>query len=105
MIAGVPADTIIATHRMLANRPDSFPTLKTIRVPTLVAVGEDDTVSPPTMAEAMARNIPGARLTVVPGAGHLLPLEAPDALIQMLNRFLDSMGAARLQRLGVPPAH
>jgi pimeloyl-ACP methyl ester carboxylesterase len=103
MIARVPAESIIATHLMLAKRPDSTPTLKTIRVPTLVVVGEEDTVSPPSHAEAMVREIAGARLAMIPGAGHLLPLEVPDAFCRILDSFLEDMGAGRSPRTRVPP--
>jgi pimeloyl-ACP methyl ester carboxylesterase len=103
MIASIPTPTIQATQHLLANRPDSTSTLRTIRVPTLIAVGEEDRISPPEVSEAMARQIPGARLFNVQGAGHLLPLEKPDAVNKLLHRFLDSMGTARLERLGLHP--
>ncbi|MEY4750485.1 MAG: hypothetical protein RIQ60_2699 [Pseudomonadota bacterium] len=54
--------------------------LAAIKVPTLVITGEQDGASPPKVAEGMAARIPGARLAIVPGAGHLLNLEQPAAL-------------------------
>lgn len=59
-----------------------------IHVRTLVAVGEHDKPDFREGAEAMARQIPGARLVVIDGAGHLAPLETPDVLRELLLSFL-----------------
>jgi 3-oxoadipate enol-lactonase len=62
-----------------------------VSVPTLVIVGEEDTVSPSDIVEDMARRIPDARLAVLPGAGHLSNVEAPDAFNRELKAFLDAL--------------
>ena len=62
----------------LAARADSTPTLREIRVPTLVVVGEEDVITPLADAEALQRGIAGSRLVVIPRAGHLSSLENPD---------------------------
>lgn len=72
----------------LAARADSTPTLREVRVPTLVVVGEEDVLTPPAEAEALAAGIAGAQLEIVPRAGHLANLEAPAAYDQALARFL-----------------
>jgi pimeloyl-ACP methyl ester carboxylesterase len=59
-----------------------------IACPVLVAVGREDGWSPPDQHEAIATLIPGARLVVVEGAGHMLPVEAPEALNQALADWL-----------------
>lgn len=59
----------------LANRPDSLPTLKTIRVPTLIVAGGEDTVYPPVFSQKMDQNIPNAELVAVPGAAHAVNIE------------------------------
>jgi len=51
-----------------------------IACPTLVAVGREDGWSPPDQHAAIAALIPGAHLIVAEGAGHMLPVEAPEAL-------------------------
>jgi class 3 adenylate cyclase len=51
---------------------DIRPILPTIQVPTLVLVREDDPVAPIEMAKETARRIPGAKLVVLPGQGHLM---------------------------------
>lgn len=72
----------------LAARADSRPTLADVSVPTLVLVGAEDVLTPPAESEAMASAIPGARLEVVPRAGHLANIEQPEAVNAALLRFL-----------------
>lgn len=72
---------------------DARSVLHLIAVPTLVLVGELDTETPPAYAEAIARAVPGARLVVVPGAGHLLPAEAPRAVNRHLRDHLAAAAA------------
>ncbi len=62
----------------LAARADSTPTLREIRVPTLVVVGEEDAITPLPESEALQRGIAGSRLVVIPRAGHLSSLENPE---------------------------
>jgi pimeloyl-ACP methyl ester carboxylesterase len=59
-----------------------------IACPVLVATGRDDGWSPPDQHEAIAALIPNARLVVVEGAGHMLPVEAPNALNQAIADWL-----------------
>ena len=66
-----------------------------IAAPTLVVVGELDEETPPAYAEALAVGIPGARLAVIPGAGHYTPLEAPDALNALLRDHVGDVETAR----------
>jgi 3-oxoadipate enol-lactonase len=70
-----PVTALVATLETLRDRPDSRETLPTIDVPVLVAVGEDDQVTPPADAEAMVGQIANARFLRIAGAGHLVPLE------------------------------
>jgi pimeloyl-ACP methyl ester carboxylesterase len=59
-----------------------------IAVPALVAAGEADMPDFAWSARRLADVIPGARHAVIPGAGHLAPLEAPDAFRRLLGEFL-----------------
>ncbi len=68
---------------------DFRPVLPRITVPTLVIVGEEDTVTPPSAAEFLVRNIAGASLARIAGAGHLTNLEKPEAFDSALEPFLD----------------
>jgi 3-oxoadipate enol-lactonase len=52
-------------------------------------VGDEDTVTPPTVAHEMRDAIAGAELAVIPGAGHLSNLEQPAAFNAVVARFLE----------------
>jgi pimeloyl-ACP methyl ester carboxylesterase len=65
--------------------------LPRISVPTLVVAGSKDTFTPPEVSVAMAESIPGARLVLVPGGSHILPLEERDRLREVLRDFLGSL--------------
>jgi pimeloyl-ACP methyl ester carboxylesterase len=82
---------VIGALQALRDRPDATPVLPTVRVPTLVLVGRDDALTPPAMAQAMARQIPGARLVEIPGAGHLSNLERPEAFNAAVRAFLQDL--------------
>jgi 3-oxoadipate enol-lactonase len=80
---------IAAAQRGMAARPDVTNLLPTIRVPTLVMVGDRDVISPPAEMQAIAAAIPHAQFVVIPHAGHMTTLENPAAANQALARFLD----------------
>jgi pimeloyl-ACP methyl ester carboxylesterase len=86
-----PVGTIIADLRAMADRPDSVALLPSISCPTLVIVGELDQGTPPPDARLMAERIPGARLVIIPKAGHLSNLEQPEIFNQALLSFLETM--------------
>jgi len=73
----------------LLGRPEQQGLLAQIECPTLVMTGELDTWSPPAQHEAMAARIANSTLVIVPGAGHMLPLEAPEAVNQAIARWLE----------------
>jgi 3-oxoadipate enol-lactonase len=82
---------IAALQQGMAERPDSVPTLKTITVPTLIVVGAEDTLTPPSDAEQMQQGIAGSKLVKVPGAGHLSAFEQPEVWGKGLRAFLDAL--------------
>jgi pimeloyl-ACP methyl ester carboxylesterase len=75
----------------MAGREDALPWLGSLRVPTLVLAGAEDSIMPPSESERLAKAIPGAQLALVPGAGHLLPFEQPEAFNGLLRAFLASL--------------
>lgn len=79
---------IIGALRAMRERPDSTPMLPSIAVPTLIVVGENDALTPPTVAASMAASIAGARLVRIPGAGHLSNLERPTEFNAAVRAFL-----------------
>jgi pimeloyl-ACP methyl ester carboxylesterase len=76
-----------AVVRML-NRPDSSAALAAFRGPVLIVVGEEDELTPVSESEAMHALVPGSRLVVIPGAGHLSNIEAPERFNAALGAFL-----------------
>jgi len=59
-----------------------------IDVPALVLVGEEDGITPPALSEQLAALIPGAKLAIIPRAGHLANLEQPEAFNAAIDGFL-----------------
>ncbi|MDW4907801.1 4-carboxymuconolactone decarboxylase [Streptomyces sp. ADMS] len=64
--------------------------LARVGVPTLVLVGSDDQVTGPAEARTLVAGIPDARLAVVPGASHLVPVEQPAAVTDLLVRHFST---------------
>ena len=73
----------------LLDRPEQERLLGQIACPTLVMTGELDAWSPPAQHEAIATRIADSTLVIVPGAGHMLPLEAPGAVNQAIAAWLE----------------
>jgi YbgC/YbaW family acyl-CoA thioester hydrolase len=93
LMAGTPVPGIVGALAAMRDREGSEALLETLApIPTLVVVGEADGVTPPAQARAMAAAIPGAKLAIIAGAGHLPPLEQPDATTERLREFLRSLG-------------
>ncbi len=61
--------------------------LSTLRVPTVVLTGGNDHSVPPSAAAALASGIPGARLEELPGVGHQLPQQAPEAVARAVQQL------------------
>ena len=79
-----------AIQRMM-DRVDATPVVSAVRVPTLVIVGEEDQLTPVEESRRLAEAIPGARLEIIPQAGHLPNLEQPDRFNVVLTRFLEDL--------------
>ncbi len=72
----------------LLNRPEVESLLPQIACPTLVMTGELDTWSGPEQHRQIAAAIPNSELVIVPGAGHMIQLEAPEAVNAAIARWL-----------------
>jgi pimeloyl-ACP methyl ester carboxylesterase len=79
------AEAIAAAAEGMAARVDSTPDLPGIDVPTLVISGAGDRQIPPEVTAPMAEAIPGARLEILPRAGHLTNVEAPARFTDLLR--------------------
>jgi pimeloyl-ACP methyl ester carboxylesterase len=82
---------MVGAQLAMAGRTDTTHILPTIKVPTLVVVGEEDTLTPPDVARAMADRIPGARYALIPQVGHMTPMEDPGAFNDALRAFLETL--------------
>jgi 3-oxoadipate enol-lactonase len=76
-------------QRGMAERPDSMETLRSINVPTLIMVGDEDVLTPVSEAELMRQHIAGAQMRVIQRAGHFAPFEQPEAVGLLLRQFCD----------------
>jgi pimeloyl-ACP methyl ester carboxylesterase len=65
---------------------------RALRVPTLVLCGARDRLTPPELSRQLHGMIEGSRLQLVPGAGHMLPLEAGDAVNHAIAEFVAFVG-------------
>jgi pimeloyl-ACP methyl ester carboxylesterase len=88
MAEALGPDAFVRGSRLLQRRPDQQRTLRQFKGATLILAGAHDTAFPPKRQEFLAELIPGARLEIVAEAGHLAPLEAPEAVLDALRRWL-----------------
>lgn len=71
--------------------------LKALDIPTLVISGSEDALTPPDAVREVAGHITDAELVEMPGAGHIIPAEQPDAFFEIIDSFLSRHYAARNQ--------
>lgn len=90
MIEATSAAGLAAASRGMGQRLDSNDVLVSIDCPTLVIVGEQDGITPPTIAQSYAAKIAGAQCVVIPQAGHLSNLEQPELFLEAVRSFLRS---------------
>ena len=83
-------------------RRDTFAQLASVRCPTLVLCGQQDTWSPLAQHQKIADAIPGAHLEVVEHCGHMSPMERPDAVTRALHTWLDRPIRAHADAVGAP---
>lgn len=88
MAERVGAEAFLRQQTAIMNRLDSRPVLPGISIPTLIACGAEDALTPPELHDEMAHLIPGARLVRFAGAGHLPTMEVPDAAGAALRDWL-----------------
>lgn len=74
-------------QRAMARRPDSTEVLESLDVPSLVLVGEHDTLTPPDVAAKLAVTLRHSTSERIEGAGHLPPVEQPAEFRARLERW------------------
>lgn len=82
---------LAAQLRLQGTRVDERPALPAVAVPTLVLAGEQDRLCPVERHTEIAELVPDARLHVLPGVGHLLPVEAQDTVAALLGEWLSEV--------------
>ena len=92
LIAAQDPAAVAAASLGMAERPDSTADLAGIDVPTLVVTSDLDVLIPPEASVPMAEIIPGARLEVLEGVGHLSNVEAPDRFSSLLAAHCTTCG-------------
>ena len=80
---------------LLRQLPALNATLSEIDTPTIVLAGSSDSTIPPVTPRLLSTGIAGAQLRVVPGVGHILPLDAPSVVARSVLDLLARAGAAR----------
>jgi pimeloyl-ACP methyl ester carboxylesterase len=91
IMESVHVATIERASLAMKDRRDYTGELPFMAVPTLIVVGHDDAFAPPAVAQAMQRQLPKARLSIIPNAGHMAPMEQPEAVNEAMRAFLLSI--------------
>lgn len=90
MADAVGAEAFARQQTAILSRLDSRDDLGRVAVPTAIVCGDADELTPPDRHREMAALVGGATLTVIPEAGHLATLEAPDAVTAALRAWLSA---------------
>jgi len=88
MVERSTPDSFAGQINALLQRPDARPVLSSINVPTLLLSGTNDTWSSLAQHADMQRSVPHATLVEIAGAGHMAPIERPDAVARALRAWL-----------------
>jgi pimeloyl-ACP methyl ester carboxylesterase len=91
MAGRVGGEAFLRQQRAILGRPDSRPTLAQVNVPTLVAVGDGDVLTPPGEVLAVHIGIRSSQFRLIRDCGHLPPLEHPGEVSAMLREFLSPL--------------
>ena len=64
-----------------------------IAAPTLIIAGESDVLVPPAQSQEMHKSIRGSTISIIPGAGHMAPMEQPQQVSRAIRQFLTTLGS------------
>lgn len=85
------AEQLIRQNRAVIARPDARVHLPRVRCPVLVMCGDADQLTPPERSREIASLVPHARLVMVPRCGHMLTMERPEVVNEVLAEWLHSV--------------
>lgn len=91
MITGADKLGVIGALLALISRTDTTKSLSQITIPTLIIVGDKDSITPPATAMKMQEAIPKSELKMIEGAGHLSNIDNPSAFNKVLTEFLGKL--------------
>jgi 3-oxoadipate enol-lactonase len=91
MVAAQPANGLVGALTAMRDRADATALLSTIAIPTLVIAGSDDQLIPSAASRAMAEAVPNAHFAMIPGAGHLAPMEQAVNTARVIREFLEAL--------------
>jgi pimeloyl-ACP methyl ester carboxylesterase len=84
-------ETMLAQFAASMERPDLMGRLQELRCPVMIVGSEDDAMVRAADLRTMAEQVPGAKLEIMRGSGHMIPLEAPEKLRDALTDFYRSI--------------
>jgi pimeloyl-ACP methyl ester carboxylesterase len=84
-------ETMLAQFAASMERPDLMGRLQELRCPVMIVGSEDDAMVRAADLRTMAEQVPGAKLEIMRGSGHMIPLEAPEKLRDALTDFYSSI--------------
>lgn len=93
LMESVPAAGLAGALQALRDRPDATATLAGLKVPSLLLCGAEDALTPPDLMRGLRGKMPGAKLAVIPEAGHLSNLEQPASFGREVAGFVAAVAA------------
>lgn len=104
MMNGTPIATLVGFLRALEVHDETAGLWTLLKVPTLIACGDHDLMTPDEYSRLMADSLPRSELVIVPGASHLALLDKPEAindgLIRLVERAMPGTLTLRYRRFG-----
>lgn len=104
MMNGTPIATLVGFLRALEVHDETAGLWTLLKIPTLIACGDHDLLTPDEYSRLMAASLPQSELVIVPGASHLALLDKPEAindgLIRLVERALPGKLTMRYRRFG-----
>ncbi|PJE27453.1 Pimeloyl-ACP methyl ester carboxylesterase [Pseudooceanicola antarcticus] len=94
MVLKMGADVHERQIMALLHRPDAKPGLMQVRCPVLLITGAQDGWSPAPQHHEIAALLPHAEVHVIDGAGHFLPVERPEKMMQVIKGWFDAQFTA-----------
>ena len=85
-------DHLVRQNRAVIHRPDARVHLPQLACPVLVVCGAADQLTPPDCSAEIATLVPGAERHLLPGSGHMLTMEQPEAVTRLLVQWLARSG-------------